>query len=224
MIKKQYIGQLKKSIETLSKWESSGKAFGYFEKIKNKKADRLYEFFCYMKIMDDLKNRYNIELVEDTNGKIFPQSPAAKSGWSKFILKDKESGKVLFQVCFGTKIKLSTSPMTPFAADISFQKSTASDDPDENDVELIMDAKYKTDNLQSLEISTIREFAKCADDLGVSEAETALFEFDKLKALKGNCLLTNGRAINDHEQYCKNNKVKQVGSFDCNGGSFNVIG
>jgi len=224
MSKKQYIRQLKKSIESLSKWDSSGKAFGHLRNLRNKKTDRIYEFFCYIKIIDDLKKNYDIELVEGINGKIFPQGPASKKGWAKFILKDKINGNILLQACFGTSVKLSASPKTTFAADISFQKSSANDDPDERDVELIMDAKYKESNSTKLDIKTIKEFAKSVQDFGVHSIKAGKIIFDKLKDIEVNCLLTNGNTIDIHEQYCKNNCLQQIGRFDCDGRKFNVIG
>jgi len=225
MSRKQYISQLKKSIENLSKWESSGKAFGHLENLKKKnKPDRLYEFYCYIRIIEDLRNKYDVELIESTNGKIFPQAPASKKGWAKFILRDQKTGNILFQVCFGTNIKISKSPKTTFAADISFQKPDATEDPEEKDVVLIMDAKYKTKNTTPLEINIIREFAKCIDDFGVLNSDTIELNFNKLKDLKGNCLLTNDNAIEDHRQYCKNNKLKQVEGFDCDGRIYKIVG
>lgn len=225
MSKKQYINQLKKSIENLSKWESSGKAFGHFKKINNKYPDRLYEFYCYIRIIDDLRNSYSVKLIPGTRKIIFPQKSAKKNGgWARFDLKDINTGEILFQICFGTKVKISSSPKTTFAADISFQKSDATNDPDENDVELIMDAKYKESNLTKLDIETIKEFAKSVQDFGVQTIKAKKFKFDNLKEIEVNCLITNGRTIDIHEQYCKNNCVQQVGSFDCDGRKFDVVG
>lgn len=225
MSKKQYICQLRKSIENLSTWESSGKAFGHTDKIKNKYPDRLYEFYCYIRIIDDLRVNYSIKLIPGNRKLLFPQKPAKKDqGWARFDLSDNISGKLLFQVCFGTKVKLSASPKTTFAADISFQKSNAKNDPDESDVEIIIDAKYKENKSTKLDIATIKEFAKSVHDFGVHAIKAKKIKFEKLKDIEVNCLLTNGETIDMHEQYCKNNCLQQVGRFDCDGRKFNVIG
>lgn len=225
MNKMQYIKQLKTTVKNLSTWESSGKAFGHINKIKNKYPDRLYEFYCYIRILEDLRVNYFVELIPGTRKIIFPQKPAKKGqGWARFDLKDTKSGKTEFQVCFGTKVKLSASPKTTFAADISFQKSNAKDDPDESDVELIIDAKYKENKSTKLDIETIKEFAKSVHDFGVHAIKAKKIKFEKLKDIEVNCLLTNGETIDIHEQYCKNNCLQQVGRFDCDGRKFNVIG
>ncbi len=164
---KSYLKDLRDSIEKLSKWERSGRAFGFIESVSNKNPDYIYEFYCAMRVLKDLKTNYKIKLVPGNLGYVFPKKPQEKIDYAKFLIKDKLTDKVLFQFCLGVKVQISSSPATTFGADISFQKSNASDTPDETDMVLIMDAKYKKSKATKLDISTIREFAKCVTDMDV---------------------------------------------------------
>lgn len=222
--------QLKNATLNLTKWESSGKAFGHFQIIaknatKTAGADRIYEFYCLMRILDDLRANYNVTLQPGTiAGKIFPMAPSAKKGWPYFLIINKKINSNKYQVCYGTKIKLSTAPLTKIAPDITFQKSDSTDDPDETMVELIMDAKFKYDSNHALSIEQIHAFIQRVNALQTTGADTITLVFNSLGNLKSNCLLTNGCTVNRHQQYCVNSKIKQVGKFDTQGSVLNVIG
>jgi hypothetical protein len=221
----QDIKMLKDATEKLTKWESTGQAFGHFENIKSKKSDRMYEFYCLMRILADLRNNYVITLVPGLKGKkIFPQAPANKAGWARFTIEPKNTNLTKFQVCFGTKIKLSSSPQSTVAPDISIQNLNATDDPDETMVVLIMDPKYKSNRNTTIDVSLIREFRAIIDDLDIINANISDLLFHSLLNLKSNCLLTNGKAHEDQEQYCINHGMKQVGSFIHDTVTFEVIG
>lgn len=208
------IRKLKKETEKLTKWESSKKAFGHFKNIETSKDDRIYEFYCLLRILDDLKTNYIITLIPGTKAKkIFPLSPGKKIGWSRFELIPKNKNRSKYQVCFGTSIKISSSPQTSIAPDISFQNIDATDDPDETMVQLVMDAKYKSKITSKLDISLIREFKAIINDLKIEKADSIDLLFNNLKDLKSNCLLTNAKTLDNHKQYCINNGMKQVGSF-----------
>lgn len=217
------VRQLRKSIEKLTKWESSGNAFGFIEGVSDNKVDYIYEFFCAIKILFDLNTHHNIRLCPGKKGYQFPLKPGSKSEWAKFVItKDKRSREILYELCMGVAVKISSSPQTTFAADISIQHPN-SDDPDESHVVLIMDAKYKKSSKSTLDIGTIRAFAQCVRDMQVPKKIDGL-KFNKLIDLASNCLFTNGELINDHELYCKNNKLKQVGRFDCGNRQMVVLG
>lgn len=232
---KAELKRLKMATEKLTKWESSGKAFGHYEVLRNqateenldakKKIDHLYEFWCLMKLIDDLSANYNINLLSETrrDKKIFPQSPGKKRGWAYFTIENKKDATNKFQVCYGTEIKLSQAPKTTIAPDISIQKHDATDDPDESMVELIMDAKFKYTNTSSLPVDQIHAFIQRVNALQTQNADTIPIKFDLLKDIKANCLLTNGKALGDHDDYCKLNKIKQVEQFDISS-TYNVIG
>lgn len=219
-----YIKSLRESIGKLTKWESSGEAFGFIENVSNKNPDYIYEFFCAMSILKDLNKNQSIKLVKGKEGYKFPRKPGRKEDWAKFLIREKGTRYVLFQFCLGTEIKISSSPLTSFGADISLQSHDAPDDPDDSHVILIMDGKYKKSITSKLDIGTIREFAKCVSDMDVPKRSRFKLQFDTLSELNANCLLTNGEGMKDHEQYCKNNKLKQVGRFDCDGKKIVIVG
>lgn len=220
------IKKLRIATEKLTKWESTGQAFGHFNKIDSKpKGYNIYEFYCCMRIMEDLQQHYDIDLVPSSTGKgIFPEGPSPKTGWSYFKITPKNKTSTFYQVCFGTKIKISSSPDTTCAPDISFQKINSGNDPDENDIELIIDAKFKTNRDTKFSISIIREFITNVNDFKVNQASSTDIDFNLLKNIKGNCLISNGKVITKHHQYCVNNMVKQVGSFVHDSSNYEVVG
>jgi hypothetical protein len=178
-----------------------------------------------MKILEDLSKNYLIKIQPGQKGYKFPQSPGNKKEWARFLIKDpKGVQNTMFEVCLGINIKISTSPLTTYAADISIHSPEQTEDPDETYVIAIMDAKYKRHNHKALDISTIREFAQCARDMDTPKSAINSLKFHNLTQLKGNCLITNGQVLKEHEQYCINNKIKQVGKFDCDEQPIEVIG
>lgn len=219
------IKKLKKETEKLTTWESSKQAFGHLKNIEIKSNDRIYEFYCLLRILADLRSQYNIKLIPGIkNNKIFPLAPAKKGGWSRFDILPKNRKRIAYQVCFGTNIKISISPQTTIAPDISFQNINATDDPDETMIYLVMDAKYKSDKSSSLDISLIREFKAIVSDLDITGANTTDLLFNSLKGLKANCLITNGKTVNSHKQYCINNGIKQIGDFRHSKTNFIITG
>ncbi len=227
---KGYIKNLRTATEKLTRWDSSKQSFGHLGdlgtiKDRKKKTDRIYEFYCVLRILDDLRQHYEIKLIAGAGGKkVFPKGPALKKGWSRFTIQSKIDSNNAFQICYGTKVKLSGAPATTIAADISFQTFDASEDPDESMVVLIMDPKYKHDSETSLSIDTLHDFHGRIDSLKVQNAGTIVLEFDKFPELKGNCLLTNGRPILLHRDYCILFGIKQVGRFDIGPDPIEVVG
>lgn len=221
-----HLSKLRQSIEKLSKWEKSQKAFGYIKTETEAKPQYIYEFFCAMSILEDLSKNYLIKLQPGKKGYVFPKSPGNKKEWARFLIKEKEGVQnTLFEVCLGIKIKISSSPKTTVAADISIHYPEPTEDPDDTHVILIMDAKYKEQNTESLDIGAIREFAQCARDMNTPKSSAIdKLKFHKLTKMNGNCLITNGQVLREHEQYCINNKIKQVGKFDCDHLPIEVIG
>jgi hypothetical protein len=217
---KAELKRLKDATKKLTRWESSGMVFGHLVVIQNKAtikkgSDRIYEFYCLLRILDDLKPKYTIKLIPGTRaGKIFPQAPADKAGWPYFMIEHIADPSNKFQVCYGTNIKLSKAPKTTIAPDISVQDIASTDDPDESMVLLIMDAKFKYNANDALPIDQIHAFIQRVNALGTTGATTIPLDLDALMNLKGNCLLTNGKALSDQHDYCVLSKVKQVGEFD----------
>ena len=227
---KAELKQLKAATEKLTKWDSSGKAFGHFNVIKSKAtekkgADKVYEFFCLMKLLADLLINYDIKIVGGTkSGKVFPEAPANKQGWPLFEIIKKTDPSNKFQICYGTNIKLSLAPKTTIAPDISIQKHDSTDDPDESMVEMILDAKFKFTSTSALPIEQIHAFIQRVNALQTSGADSIPLAFNRLMMIKSNCLLTNGKALSDQHDYCVLNKIKQVENFDSIGSIFNVVG
>lgn len=217
------IADLKTATIKLTRWDSSKKAFGHYKVIEAKRTDRIYEFWCLMKILQDLRINYDIELIPNSVGNgIFPQSSAKKKGYAYFKIKHKTIHDSKFQICYGTKIKLSGAPKTTHAPDISVQIWDSTEDPDENMVQLIMDAKYKEKD-GTIPVSQIHEIMQRITALNTKNADKINLHFDKLKPLLGNCLLTNGKGLKDQKEYCVLFQVKQVEHFGISM-PFNVIG
>jgi hypothetical protein len=218
----EQINTISKSLIRKKSWYSKDKPFGHINYKKKKEKNYIYEFYCYVKILKDLKGNYVVELIPGSEN--FPKSPAKKKDRSKFILRDKSNKNILFQVCAGTEITISTVRNYTIAPDISFQRAGATDYPTENDVELIMDAKYKSNpNNNKLDIKQLQQFAKIIDDLQVNGASSTTLLFDKYIDLLSNCLLTNGNGLEDKDDFCLKNNMKQVEKFDYRK-SYNTIG
>ena len=207
----------------VSKWNTTSDPFG---QIDSKTADNyVYEFYCYMRILDDLQAHYDVRFVPGTNS--FPKKPAdKKNGWSRFDLYDKTNGKLLFQVCAGTNIEHSAIANYTAAPDISFQTGNSPEEPNENNVLMIMDSKYKTgknSDEKKIDISTLREFANIVRDFNLDVTKSSQIQLDQLKSLSGNCLLSNGQPATNHLPFCVHSKIKQVGIFTLHE-SFEVVG
>lgn len=221
----QEIKKLKTATEKLTKWETSGQAFGHFKYIESKPADKIYEFYCLMKIIEDLRTHYIISLIPGTRDKrVFPEAPANKIGWAYFKIINKNDSKNKFQICYGTNIKFSLAPLTTIAPDISIQTFDSTDDPDESMVELIMDAKYKYDKNTALPIEQIHSFIQRVNVLKTQSADTIPLLFNNLNDLKSNCLLTNGKALHNQLDYCIISKIKQISLFNHDSPTFTVVG
>lgn len=135
------INSFASSLYDVSKWKTSSDPFGH---IDPKTADNyVYEFYCYMRILEDLQTNYKVRFVPGTN--TFPKKSAdKKNGWSRFDLYDKNNGTLLFQVCAGTNIEHTAIANYTVAPDISFQTDNSPAEPNENHVLMIFDSKYKT--------------------------------------------------------------------------------
>lgn len=210
---------LRDTTRKLSVWKSTGKCFGHFqilEQLESQKKvqDRIYEFYCLLRVLEDLKKNYKIELINNPkNDKVFPQAPGKKENYTYFKLSIKSDPSSGFQVCFGTKIALSKVVGKFIAPDISFQILASPLNPTESDVLLIMDPKYKFDSKKSLTTNELEKFMHWVHALQTSNASSEPIDFDELTDLLGNSLLTNGNYIKGQEEYCKAYFVKQVSNF-----------
>lgn len=228
-----YIRKLKAATKALTKWDSTNQCFGHFHKISDnvgkkkddvKGSDKVYEFYCLLRLLSDLRVNYDVTLVPGTRAnKIFPEAPADKNGWPYFHITNKKDPTNQFQVCYGTNIKLSDAVNTTIAPDISLQNINSTDDPDETMVEMILDAKYKFTNTNALSIDQIHAFMNRVNVLKTTDADKLPLIFDQLHDIKSNCLLTNGNGLSKQHDFCKKGNIKQVEKFDING-PYSVIG
>ena len=189
----EYINQYATLLKEGSVWHNSKELLAPVVIDSNQIAmdSYIYEFYCYISIIVDLMPNYEIIFHEGTgkNKYKFPQAAADKKGKPRFhALKNDE---IQFQICAGTKIKCRFKSEENHP-DISFQIATASDDPKEGDLILIMDAKYKENIDSSLPKEEIYKFAEIVRLFGLCKRPIKEIEFDIYKNFFGNCLITNG--------------------------------
>jgi hypothetical protein len=215
------------ALRSAARWHNSKEAVSKVELKQQEKngSDYIYEFYCYVRILSDLTHSYEVEFKEGT-GKhktAFPQAPSPKKGRPCFLLKDKDSQKVLYQVCAGTEIN--TRFATKRAPDISFQIATASDDPTVDDVVLIMDAKFNRSNSEKdkIGLGQLSYVAMMIRDLEVDKACDENILFLGLRKFKGNCLLTNRGAHSTNAAYNRHHCIIEVENFTVDI-KFNCIG
>jgi len=204
------INAFAKAIGNISTWDGTGDVFGHLS--TQDEDDYIYEFYCYIALLHDLNESQTVNFIVGHKNGLFPKKPALKkNGWARFDVED-VNNKYKYQACSGTTIKLSTSKTT-ISPDISFQSADASDDPDENDIVLVLDSKF-TSRKGKIDIATIREFVTIINDLEVTTGKDDLrLAFDKLSDLKANCLISNGSVAKDHSDYCSQRNIRQIGKF-----------
>ncbi|MGI4751265.1 MAG: hypothetical protein ACRYFB_11575 [Janthinobacterium lividum] len=78
--------------------------------------------------------------------------------------------------------------------DISFQIPSASDNPNQDDLIIIMDAKYKENDEGVVPKSEVYKFGVIVDLFDLKTLPRIPIIFNSFKNLLGNCLLTNGHS------------------------------
>jgi hypothetical protein len=218
----KHINSFSTSLYEVSKWRTTSDPFGH---IDSKTADNyIYEFYCYMRILEDLQANYEVRFVTGTNS--FPKKPANKSnGWARFDLHDKTNGILLFQVCAGTNVEHTAIANYTTAPDISFQTHDSPDTPNENHLLMILDSKYKTGKAddKKIDIATLREFANIVNDFNLDAEKSSRILLNALQTISGNCLVSNGQTAVGHQPFCAHSRIKQVGKFVPNE-AFDVVG
>lgn len=177
-------------------------------------SNYVYEFYCYISLIIDLSDNYHIKFVEG-KGKFrykFPQAASSKKDKPKF--EAYEGGKGVFQICAGTNVScpIASEDNNP---DISFQYFDASDDPDQDDLIIIMDAKYKEDDDADLPKTEVYKFGLIVDLFELKSSPSITIKFNRFKNLVGNCLLTNGQSYSDVTDVAllKKYNIKEVENF-----------
>lgn len=175
----------------------------------------IYEFYCYVRVLALLAEYYDIVFIPGAGAfrTKFPQAAADKAGKPGFDIYENNEKK--FQYCGGTKINCNF-PSENNHPDISFQKSDAGDDPCGEDVIIIYDAKYQT-NEGRLDKKEVYAFSEIVELLGLRDRSLPdIFPHEarsQIQKLNGNCLLTNKLAHHDNELYLRMRKIKEVEKF-----------
>ena len=201
-----------------SRWSNSNETIAHIQTSNNEETKReyIYEFYCYLRILKDLKANYDLELVSgEKHGVLFPKAPGLKKNYPYFSIKSKKSGKEEFQLCNGIKIKGKADEDS--APDISFLNRKTGKTPDFNDVFMIHDAKFKHNESKKIADS---EFSKVSYMIRNLDCETPLGksitfnEFINDIDINGNCILTNGFAFKTNTKHHKLFNIKEVEQFD----------
>lgn len=176
----------------------------------------LLEMYLLFLLCDDLQANYTVEYVKGAspNEHTFPQGPANKAGWPKFIVKDASTGKVLFQICAGTRA--ADIHGTNHAIDISIQTASAGDTPGPDDVLQIFDAKYRSNSSHRISKHEFSEFVRWVELFKLRGAGTANLTLNQLGALDANCLVTNGEPSTEPDAECNRTSVREVSKFHPN--------
>jgi hypothetical protein len=106
----------------------------------SKGIDAVYEVYIDLVALKELRARWTLRMENSSRGRWLdlPLNPANKANYPYFVAS--KEGADRFQICFGTKIEMSTG--TTFAPDMSIQKPSAPVKPREDDIAFCWDQKY----------------------------------------------------------------------------------
>jgi len=221
------LDQIKKYAELLSKaskWPGSGDQILDIVSMKDgdSKKEYLYEFYCFLRIIQDLQKTYNIEIANTKGKTVFPKAPASKKNYPYFVAKDKSTGKVVFEIC--TSVDVVGLAKETSAPDISFHYPNGNLEPTHEDVFMLFDAKFKHQLTTNVHESEFNKVAAMVANLNTKDhTKYSIVQFDELKELLGNSLLTNSTAFKNNHDHHKIYCIKEVENFDV-GKKYNVIG
>jgi len=194
-----YIQSYSELLKKCSVWHNSEEIIAPVIGINDNESaadNYIYEFYCYIKIVEDLRVNYTIKFIEGEGifKYKFPQAAALKRGKPRFHALQNET--LQFQICAGTKIncEIDSEENHP---DISFQIPSASDDPTQNELIFIMDAKYKENENSKLPKDEIYKFGQIVDLFDLRKTPLVEIQFSRYQSLKGNCLITNAFSYSD---------------------------
>lgn len=183
----------------------------------------IYEFYCYISIIVDLMNNYEIKFKEGKgkNKYKFPQAAANKAGKPLFYACN--NGKTQFQICAGTKIDgiIDSEENHP---DISFQLPTSSDNPTHEDLICVFDAKFK-ESEDSLPKTEVYKFGMIVQLFELDNRLKKEILFKRYKGFESNCLITNGKSYTNlkNTKLLERFSIKEVESF-FPGKPFTIVG
>jgi len=216
MRKLEKIKKYAESLAQASQWKYSKEAIANINTIKKdeRKKEYIYEFYCVMRIIDDLLIDYKIEVVNPNKIVVFPKAPSLKKNYPYFLVKNLK-GEVLFQLCIGVKIMGHIDETN--APDISFQKKNSSVNPNYKDVFMIFDAKFKHRLNARVSDGEFSKICMMIDNLKCKNAEansSKIFKFKKLIEFHGNCLISNGNAYKENSKLHSHHCIKEIEKFD----------
>lgn len=214
------VNNYRDNLRKASKWHKSEESIAYVVTADRKKGKRkehfsVYEFFCYIAIVHDLLTNYELKFIKgDGRGDEaykFPQAAANKKGAPRFDAF--YNGTRVFQICAGTLVNGIYKSENEHP-DISFQIDAANDDPQKEDLIIILDAKYQ-DNFESrLSKTQAQGFAfKVNRQFQLSSPPQMIINFDRLKDLFANCLVTNAQAHSSVDDMLIGEKIREVTNF-----------
>lgn len=217
-----------KTLAKVSVWKTSKDIFGHLlaDKQKNQKeaqSNYFYEFYCYLKIIDDLNNDKNHQIFFVKNNGIFPKGPSKKTNRPYFQLLDNNNNNAVYHIQSGTEIQTIIPDKTK-SPDISFQKPTADQNlPSYKDVDIVYDAKYSDGiKLKSFSESQMSDFNKMIRYLKTKKAKKIILPYTQYSDFEGNCLITNKKSYTDKAMELKKEKMMVIEDFDI-GKTFNVL-
>lgn len=192
---------------------------------KQAAKDYIYEFYCYLCVIVDLKTNYDIKFIQGAGDYQFnfPRKAAPKKNKPRFHAF--ENSKLAFQICAGTMINCEYQREKNHP-DISFQLPDASENPSEEDLIIIMDAKFTEDPTSRLSKTEFYKFGGITDVFDIRSTPKITINFNMLKNMFGNCLITNGRAYADPTdlKLSKRWAIKEVEGFYPGNKKVTVIG
>jgi hypothetical protein len=215
------IGQIndyKKKLELASKWHNSKESIAPIiekdsNKDKNKEDSYVYEFFCYLSLINDLMSNYEIIFVKGIGlyEYKFPQAASIKSGKPRF--EALENGEVVFQICAGTRV-IGVTEAEDINPDISFQHPNATDNPTAKDLIIILDAKYQDNFKSRLKGKEFHAFSFFVNQYyKLPNIPSITIKFKELGNFYGNCLITNVRSHNKNDTMMKLANVREIVKF-----------
>ncbi|WKL48702.1 hypothetical protein Q1W71_02720 [Flavobacterium pectinovorum] len=215
------INLLADSLAKVSAWKNSKDAFGHIIGEKKAQNNYIYEFYCYMKILEDLSKNPSHKINFIIGNGIFPRGPAPKSNRPYFVL-EKDNIKI-FQICSGTQIETKV-PNIEKAPDISFQAMSSDPDlPNYEDILAIYDAKYSDSNsTKSFQEGQMSSFNKMIRFLEQDQPNIIHLYYTNFNDFKGNCLITNKQSYTDNKAELAEEMITVVEFFD-QGETFRVI-
>jgi hypothetical protein len=223
------INQYVKKLAEASVWSGSKESIPFVSELDEETSQfYIYEFYCYIRIVEDLKNveEYQLEYIPGSGEFLhkFPKAPADKKGKPRFNVLNKNE-ELICHVCAGTKVKGYGG--VNFHPDISFQngKEEEGEDPDYKHLIMIHDAKFQQKPGSTLRKDEVFKFAEIVRiyDLNLNNNSRSInVKFNKLKGLEGNCLLTNVKGHPQIAVYLKSVGIKEVVEF-CEGKPVKVI-